>query len=169
MMGWRLLGGAFLVLAGWMIGNRASGRFDLHLEALRSFQGALLRIISGIRRSEELPEILMNMNRMIPGEAGAVLSQAGRQIGCGKEPDEAFWKSSLEKTEGLDEEDLRRLSIWFGQLGAGEKSLKEEQLSQIQDYLAEKGKRVQEEKTGCARLYRNLGVLLGLAAAIMLI
>lgn len=113
--------------------------------------------------------MLRNMKRTVSGAASCVLAQAGDKIASGAEPDEKFWKQNFEKIPGLDEEDLRRLSIWFGQLGTGEKSLKEEQLAELQEYLAEKGKRVQAEKTGCGRLYRNLGVLLGLAAAIMFI
>ncbi len=148
-----------------MAGQHAAGRFDVHLEMLQALQEVRLRLEEGLRRNEELPATLM---RMHPDSLGTVMADAGRQMEQ-KEPTEEFWLLIFKDLSGLDEEDRSRISGFLGEYAKGGRLLREAELTEMGHYLDRKVKRVQEEKSGCGRLYRNLGVMLGLAVAIMLI
>ena len=148
-----------------MAGQHAAGRFDVHLEMLQALQEVRLRLEEGLRRNEELPATLM---RMHPDSLGTVMADAGRQMEQ-KEPTEEFWLLIFKDLSGLDEEDRSRISEFLGEYAKGGRLLREAELTEMGHYLDRKVKRVQEEKSGCGRLYRNLGVMLGLAVAIMLI
>ncbi len=100
---------------------------------------------------------------------GSLLAEAGKSIEGGEAPDPAFWKKLLEKESTLDTEDRSNLVLWLSHLSAGDRRLREDQLLQMEEYLTEKEQRVQGEKERCGRLYRSLGFLIGLAAAIMLL
>lgn len=148
-----------------MAGQHAAGRFDVHLEMLQALQEVRLRLEEGLRRNEELPATLM---RMHSDSLGTVMADAGRQMEQ-KEPTEEFWLLIFKDLSGLDEEDRSRISGFLGEYAKGGRLLREAELTEMGHYLDRKVKRVQEEKSGCGRLYRNLGVMLGLAVAIMLI
>ena len=148
-----------------MAGQHAAGRFDVHLEMLQALQEVRLRLEEGLRRNEELPATLM---RMHPDSLGTVMADAGRQMEQ-KEPTEEFWLLIFKDLSGLDVEDRSRISGFLGEYAKGGRLLREAELTEMGHYLDRKVKRVQEEKSGCGRLYRNLGVMLGLAVAIMLI
>ncbi len=148
-----------------MAGQHAAGRVDVHLEMLQALQEVRLRLEEGLRRNEELPATLM---RMHPDSLGTVMADAGRQMEQ-KEPTEEFWLLIFKDLSGLDEEDRSRISGFLGEYAKGGRLLREAELTEMGHYLDRKVKRVQEEKSGCGRLYRNLGVMLGLAVAIMLI
>ena len=148
-----------------MAGQHAAGRFDVHLEMLQALQEVRVRLEEGLRRNEELPATLM---RMHPDSLGTVMADAGRQMEQ-KEPTEEFWLLIFKDLSGLDEEDRSRISGFLGEYAKGGRLLREAELTEMGHYLDRKVKRVQEEKSGCGRLYRNLGVMLGLAVAIMLI
>ena len=124
-----------------------------------------LRLEEGLRRNEELPATLMRMHQ---DSLGTVMADAGRQMEQ-KEPTEEFWLLIFKDLSGLDEEDRSRISGFLGEYAKGGRLLREAELTEMGHYLDRKVKRVQEEKSGCGRLYRNLGVMLGLAVAIMLI
>ena len=148
-----------------MAGQHAAGRFDVHLEMLQALQEVRLRLEEGLRRNEELPATLM---RMHPDSLGTVMADAGRQMEQ-KEPTEEFWLLIFKDLSGLDEEDRSRISGFLGEYAKGGRLLREAELTEMGHYLDRKVKRVQEEKSGCGRLYRNLGVMLGLAVGILLI
>ena len=148
-----------------MAGQHAAGRFDVHLEMLQALQEVRLQLEEGLRRNEELPATLM---RMHPDSLGSVMADAGRQMEQ-KDPTEEFWLLNFKDLSGLDEEDRSRISGFLGEYAKGGRLLREAELTEMGHYLDRKVKRVQEEKSGCGRLYRNLGVMLGLAVAIMLI
>lgn len=155
------------MLAGWMAGGWAVGRFDRKLMGLRAMQSAAYALSAGMRAQQEMPELLKSME--CQGKVGKVLAEAGEAIGKREEPDARFWKERLSRIGELDEEDVRQISVWFGQLFGGDRRLREAQITEIHRYLAEKIERVQQEKNGCGRLYRNLGVMLALSLAIMLV
>lgn len=165
MLLWRILAGALLTSAGWMAGQHAAGRFDIHLEMLQALQEIRLRLEEGLRRNEELPTTLMRMHQ---NPLGTVMADAGRQMEK-EEPTAEFWFLIFRNLSGLDEEDKSRISGFLAEYAKGGRLLREAELTEMGHYLDRKVKRVQEEKSGCGRLYRNLGVMLGLAAAIMLI
>ena len=148
-----------------MAGQHAVGQFEVHLETLRAWQEIRLRLEEGLRRNEELPTTLQ---RIQSDPLGTVMTAAGRQMEK-KEPTVEFWRLVFEDISGLDEEDRKRLSGFLADYAKGGRLLREAELTEMGHYLDRKVKRVQEEKSGCGKLYRNLGVMLGLAAAIMLI
>ena len=100
---------------------------------------------------------------------GRLLAEAGKSIETGEVPDPAFWKKLLEKESALDTEDRSNLVLWLSHLSVGDRRLREDQLLQMEEYLTEKEHRIQREKERCGKLYRSLGFLMGLAAAIMLL
>ena len=165
MLLWRILAGALLTGAGWMAGQHAANRFERRLETLRQMQEVRLRLGEGLRRNEELPETLKRMGRT---RAGEIMASCGRRMEK-EEPEGDFWQASFEALEDLDEEDRRRLCGWFSEYVRGDRQRRAAELAEMGEYLSGKVKQVQKEKRECGRLYRNLGVMLGLAAAIMLI
>ena len=158
-----------MVLTGFMAGSRAAGGFDRHLRMLRLLKNAAYRLQAGFRREEELPEMLQGLQTQGLDPIGSLLAEAGKSIAAGEVPDPAFWKKRLERESVLDTEDQSNLVLWLSHLSAGDRRLREDQLLQMEEYLTEKEHRVQEEKERCGRLYRSLGFLMGLAAAIMLL
>ena len=152
-----------------MTGSRAAGGFDRHLRMLRLLKNAAYRLRAGFRREEELPEMLQGLQTQELHPIGRLLAEAGKSIETGEVPDPAFWKKLLEKESALDTEDRSNLVLWLSHLSVGDRRLREDQLLQMEEYLTEKEHRIQREKERCGKLYRSLGFLMGLAAAIMLL
>ena len=153
-----------LVVAGWMMGQHFSAGFDKRLASCRSLQRGIHRLEAGLRTHQEFWQMITGME--LQGREGQALKLAGEKIRQGADPDQEFWYQVFDQ---WPQEDRSQFAAGFTQLARGDRMLREAQLAELQRYIAQRIETLQQEKSSCSRLYRNLGALLGTAAAIMVL
>jgi len=160
----------FLVFCiSFYIGNLISKRYSLRLTELKEFKNAINIIESKIKFTyEPLPDIFLQTSKMVSKNISQIFVQASNNMK--KDDAEEAWNNSVQlATTNLNEEDIENIISFGKMLG---KTDKEGQLSRIEltktfiDMQIEKAK-IEEQKN--AKMYKTLGVIVGLAFVIILI
>jgi len=151
------------------IGNLISKKYTLRLSELKDIKNALNIIENKIKFTyEPLPEIFMQTAKLVSKNISQIFVQASKNM---KEKNaEEAWDNSIElAVTNLNSEDIENIKSFGKMLG---KTDKEGQISRLEltktfiDMQIEKAK-ADEEKN--SKLYKTLGVVVGLAFVIILI
>lgn len=152
----------------FIIGNLISRNYTLRLKELKEIKNALNILESKIKFTyEPLPEMFNDISKMLSKNISQIFVQASKYM---KEIDaEDAWNQSIEiSNTNLNKEDEESIKNFGKMLG---KTDKEGQVSQLEltktfiEMQIEKAK-VEEEKN--AKLYKTLGMIIGLAFVIIL-
>ena len=169
----KIVNSCVIVLFSTLIGFEAARRYVMRTKELSALQGALSRLETEILHySSLLPEAMLRIGDSIGGGTGKVFSRTGNLL-AGKKNltvSEA-WNSSLNclKTESFfQREDLEILQRFGEQLGSSDKDgqVKYIRLTLMQLHEEEIKARAIREKY--ERMYKSLGLLGGIALAIIL-
>lgn len=160
----------FLVfLISFLVGNLISKKYILRVKELKDFKNALNIIESKIKFTyEPLPEIFVQTSKLLSKNISAIFVQASNNMKS-LNAEEAWNKSLEESSTNLYKEDIENIKNFGKMLG---KTDKEGQISQLEltktfiEMQIEKAK-VEEEKN--SKMYKTLGVIVGLAFVIILI
>lgn len=159
----------FVFLISFLIGNLISKKYILRVKELKDFKNALNIIESKIKFTyEPLPEIFIQTSKLLSKNISAMFVQASNNMKS-LNAEEAWNKSLEEASTNLYKEDIENIKNFGKMLG---KTDKEGQISQLEltktfiEMQIEKAK-VEEEKN--SKMYKTLGVIVGLAFVIILI
>lgn len=160
----------FLVfLISFLVGNLISKKYILRVKELKDFKNALNIIESKIKFTyEPLPEIFVQTSKLLSKNISAIFVQASNNMKS-LNAEEAWNKSLEESSTNLYKEDIENIKNFGKMLG---KTDKEGQISQLEltktfiEMQIEKAK-VEEEKN--SKMYKTLGVIVGLSFVIILI
>lgn len=162
--------GVFLVFSISMcIGNLISKKYTLRLKELKEIKNALNIIENKIKFTyEPLQDIFIQISKMISKNISQIFVQACNNMR--KSNAEEAWQISVQNAEtNLNKEDIECLKGFGKMLG---KTDKEGQISMINltkefiEIQIEKAK-IEEQKN--AKIYKTLGVIIGLTFVIILI
>lgn len=160
----------FLVfLISIYIGNLISKKYTLRLTELKDLKNALNIIESKIKFTyEPLQDIFIQTSKMVSNNISKIFVQACNNMKTDNA--EEAWNKSIQKvTTNLNNDDIENIKSFGKMLG---KTDKEGQLSRIEltktfiEMQIEKAK-IEEQKN--AKMYKTIGVILGLAFVIILI
>lgn len=160
----------FLVfLISFLVGNLISKKYILRVKELKDFKNALNIIESKIKFTyEPLPEIFIQTSKLLSKNISEIFVQASNNME-NLNAEESWDKSLEEVSTNLYKEDIENIKNFGKMLG---KTDKEGQISQLEltktfiEMQIEKAK-VEEEKN--SKMYKTLGVIVGLAFVIILI
>ena len=170
----KLINSCVIILFSTLIGFEAARRYVMRTKELSAIQGALSRLETEILHySSLLPEAMLRIGDSIGGGTGKLFSRVGKLLADKKNltVSEA-WSSSLNDLKPqlfLQGEDLDILYRFGEQLGSSDKEgqVKYIKLTLIQLHEEEIKARAVREKY--ERMYKSLGLLGGIALAIILL
>ena len=160
---------SFIFLSSSMIGILLSKKYSNRVKELQEFKNALNIFKTKIRFTcEPIPEIFTEISSSMSSNIGSIFKIAGNNmklITAGE-----AWNSALD-TEilNIDDEDrsiLKNLSKLLGKTDV------EGQISQIElttTFLNEQISKAEREKSKSEKMYRTLGVILGITIVIVLL
>lgn len=165
--------GLVIILGGGYLGMIYASRFDCRVRQLEAFRSALSQLEFDIRflslpLTEALDKVAESQNgavRKIFRETADGLSRKkGARVS-------ALWVGAIEKYRAqlcLTEQDLQAVNSFSHSLGSGdtESEIGNIRAAQMRLQVAEDAARAQAQKN--VRLYRGLGLLAGIFAAILL-
>ena len=151
------------------VGNLMSRRYTLRLKELKELKNALNIIENKIKFTyEPLQDIFIQTSKMVSNNISNIFVQASENMKI--QNAEEAWNNSLESVDtNLESEDIENIKNFGKMLG---KTDKEGQISRLEltktfiEMQIEKAK-LEEEKN--SKLYKTLGVVVGLAFVIILI
>ena len=169
----RILGGGLLALAA------AAGGYEAGLRARRRVAELRALVLAvGIVRSEvafavsPLPEALARASRAAGGEVGGLLALWSQALGRSGAGPEAAYRAALGRQEArlaLTPDDLLPLDELVQSLGRSDRDDQSLHLERAGRRLAALADRLEPEAERNARLMRALGLLGGVAAAILVL
>lgn len=160
---------SFIFLSCSIIGILISKKYVNRVNELREFKNALNLFKTKIRYTyEPLPEIFAEISESIESNISTVFKQASEKMTVCTAGE--AWDLALKiNTLNIDEEDrtvLKNLSKLLG------KTDLEGQLSQIEmtsDFLDKQIRKAENQKEKSERMYRTLGMIMGMVIVIILI
>jgi stage III sporulation protein AB len=177
----RLIAGLCLVIASYLLGQSLARRILTRLEDLYSFAHALTILSTEIGYSATpLPEALRRAGRTVGGHACEVFQAVSQHLeqttGAWAQATDATveraWAQALEHGEtrlGIPPEDLTFVAELGSTLGRSDRQDQVAQLGRASRQLDSLARRLAPECEKNARLSRTLGLLGGLAAAILVL
>jgi len=159
----------FIFLSCWLIGLLISKKYVNRVEELKEFKNSLNIFKTKIRYTyAPLPEIFTEIAGTIDSNISTVFKIAAQKMDiCSAEE---AWKLALNIKElNIEEEDrivLKNLSKLLG------KTDLEGQLNQIEmtsDFLDSQIKKAENQRAESEKMYRTLGMVIGMAIVIILI
>jgi len=160
---------SFIFLSSSMIGILLSKKYSNRVKELQEFQNALNIFKTKIRyTAEPIPEIFIEISSNMNSNIGSIFKAASNNMKLVTAGE--AWNLAL-NTEvlNIDDEDkniLKNLSKLLGKTDI------EGQISQIEltsTFLDEQISKAEREKNKSEKMYRTLGVILGVAIVIILI
>lgn len=119
-----------------------------------------------------LPDALRRAARVTGGEVAALLSDVAARLDRGREGPEAAWRLALEREGGrlsARPEDLEGMAELVASLGRSDRDDQTAHLRRAAARLTALAERLAPEADRTSRLVRSLGLLGGLAAAILVL
>jgi len=159
---------SFIFLSSSMIGILLSKKYSSRVKELQEFKNALNIFKTKIRFTcEPIPEIFTEISGSINSNIGSIFKMASNNMKLVTAGE--AWNSALDtEVLNIDDEDksiLKNLSKLLGKTDV------EGQISQIEltsTFLNEQISKAEREKNKSEKMYRTLGVILGLAIVIIL-
>lgn len=168
MLGIKIIIYTFIFLSCSFIGILISRRYVNRVNELKEFKNALNIFKTKIRYTyEPIPEIFMQISRSVNSNISNVFSQAASKmdiLAAGE-----AWNMALKMEDlSINDEDKNALNNLSKLLG---KTDLEGQLNQIEmtsDFLDEQIKKAEKEKNKNEKMYRTLGMILGMTIVVIL-
>lgn len=168
MLGIKIIIYTFIFLSCSFIGILISRKYVNRVNELKEFKNALNIFKTKIRYTyEPIPEIFMQISKSVNSNISDVFSQAANKmdiLAAGE-----AWNMALKMEDlSINEEDKNALNNLSKLLG---KTDLEGQLNQIEmtsDFLDEQIKKAEKEKNKNEKMYRTLGMILGMTIVVIL-
>ena len=168
MIGIKIIIYTFIFLSCSFIGILISRKYVNRVNELKEFKNALNIFKTKIRYTyEPIPEIFMQISKSVNPNISNVFSQAANKmeiLAAGE-----AWNIALKMEDlNINEEDKNALKNLSKLLG---KTDLEGQLNQIEmtsDFLDEQIKKAEKEKNKNEKMYRTLGMILGMTIVVIL-
>lgn len=153
-----------------LIGANASARLKLRRDVLAEFDAAIRRIAIGITHTNRpIAELLRGCGER---ETGALFAALADDVAYAQTPFDA-WGRRLEDgcaaLSCLMEQDAKALTVFFSVLGVSERSAQLENALMAQETLALLVAEAEAAYAGKGRVYRTMGLLLGVGVGILLL
>lgn len=169
----KLIAAVVVVLGGWYLGRYLSAEFGIHVRQLSGFQAALKQLEFNIRfMNLPLCDALRSTAETQRGVIGSILKEVadGLTRNRGSTVTDA-WDRAVQAQKGrlcLADEELGILSSFAEHLGAGdcESEVNNIRAACLKLKVAEEAAR--EEMNKNDKLYRSMGVLLGILVVIVM-
>lgn len=160
---------SFIFLSCSLIGILISKKYSNRVNELKEFKNALNIFKTKIRYTyEPIPEIFKEISKNVNSNVSSVFKSAAEKMEfC---PAGEAWNLALKLDNlNIDDEDRNALNNLSKLLG---KTDLEGQLSQIEmtsDFLDKQIRKAENQKEKSERMYRTLGMIIGMAIVIILI
>ena len=170
----KIVNSCVIVLTSTLIGFEAAKRYVMRARELRAFQSALSRLETEILHySSLLPEAMLQIGGSIGGGTGKVFIRTGNLLAGKKNYSVSeAWSSSLQCLKGelfLEKEDVEILRRFGEQLGSSDKDGQVKYIKLTLMQLHEDEEKAQVIREKYERMYKSLGLLGGIALAIILL
>lgn len=170
----KIINSCVIIIASALIGRELAKNYVNRTKALSTLQGALSRLETEIvHYSTRLPEAMIRIGEAVDGAAGRLFHLTGLLLmeKNGTTVSDA-WSSSIEQLKGLlslKREDLDILKRFGDQLGSSDKEgqVKFIKLTSLQLHEEELNARALRDKY--EKMYHSLGLLAGIALAVILL
>jgi stage III sporulation protein AB len=170
----KIINSCVIILFSTLIGLELAKKYIVRTRELSAIQGALSRLETEILHyASSLPEALVRIGKSVGGGTGKLFCLTGQTLLDKKKYTVAeTWSSSLEQlktTLCLEQEDIDILKRFGDQLGSSDKEgqVRFIRLTLLQLHEEEKKARAIREKYN--KMYQSLGLLGGIALAILLL
>ncbi len=170
----KIINSCIIILFSTFIGLELSKRYVARARELSVLQSAILRLETEILYyASNLPEALIRIGKSIRGNTGKLFLLTGQTLLDKKEFTVAeAWSSTLEhlKTDlCLQQEDMDILQRFADQLGSSDKEGQARFIKLTLSQLHEEEKKARAIREKYSKMYRSLGLLGGIALAILLL
>jgi len=168
------LGGAALLAAACAAGGfEGSARARRRVAEVRGLAAAVAVLQTEVAfAATPLPDALRRAGRAAGGEVGDLLVQAAALLGRGTDGAEAAWRDAVTAARGrlsLRPSDLDGMAELAASLGRSDREDQTRHLARAAARLQALAEGIEPEMERSARLMRSLGVLGGLAAAVLVL
>mgnify|MGYP000394787936 CR=1 FL=1 len=170
----KIISSAAIIASATALGVQYASRYGLRAKEIRAFQSALVQLESEILYYDTLlPDALMEIGALTEGEVGKFFTEAGRRLKSkrGQTIDDA-WRKALDHSRqnlNLTQEDYELILDFGGQLGLSDKEGLRKYFQLIQSRLKNQEAKAEEERNRYEKMAKSLGLLGGLAIAIILL
>lgn len=158
----------FIFLSSSLIGILISKKYTNRVNELKEFKNALNIFKTKIRYTyEPIPEIFIEISKNVSSNVSCVFSQAANRMNV-LTAGEA-WQISLKMEDlSIDDEDKNVLNNLSKLLGKTDLQGQLCTIEMTEDFLDEQIRKAEELKNKNEKLYRTLGMILGLTIVIIL-
>ena len=160
----------FLVFAiSFLIGNLISKKYILRVKELKEIKNAFNIIENKIKFTyEPLPEIFMQTSRIVSNNTATIFKEAANNMKT-LDAEEAWSKSLESSSTNLNAEDIENIKSFGKMLGKTDKEGQVSQLELTKTFMDIQIDKAKLEESKNAKMYKTLGVIIGLAFVIILI
>ena len=160
----------FLVfMVSFLLGNLISKKYILRVKELKEIKGAFNIIESKIKFTyEPLPEIFRQTAKIVSSNTAAIFMEASNNMkSLGAE--EAWYKSLESVSTNLNADDIENIKSFGKMLGKIDKEGQVSQLELSKSFIEMQIEKAKNDENKNAKMYKTLGVIIGLAFVIILI
>ncbi|MDO5555771.1 MAG: stage III sporulation protein AB [Clostridia bacterium] len=168
MLGMKIIIYSFIFLLSSLIGILISKKYINRVNELKEFKNALNIFKTKIRYTyEPIPEIFNEISNNVNSSISEVFKQAALKMNI-LTAGEAWGLALKMNTLNINEEDRTALNNLSKLLGKTDLQGQLNQIEMTSDFLEEQIKKAEKEKSKNEKLYRTLGMILGMAIVIIL-
>ena len=167
----KFIGGLFVCASSVLFGFSFACKDICRINELSSLKSALYMLKSEIDFSfAAIPEAFLNVSERTSGAIGKFFADCGRRLKEGEHILKEIWEDGIcgIKDSYLTSEDLAEFKRLGVVLGSQDKTPQLEIISIVISYIDEKTAELNKAAEKNKRLYRNLGIIGGLLAAIVM-
>ena len=160
----------FLVFAiSFLIGNLISKKYILRVKELKEIKNAFNIIENQIKFTyETLPEIFVQTSKIVSQNTSAIFKEAAHNMKTLSA--EEAWNQSVENAStNLNAEDIENIKSFGKMLGKTDKEGQVSQLELTKTFMDMQIEKAKLEESKNAKMYKTLGIIVGLAFVIILI
>lgn len=173
-MNWNIATSCVIICSSTLIGIEIAKKYVRRTNELRELQGALSRLETEILYyTTTLPEAMCAIGETIKGTTGRLFADTGRKLkNKSNITVSEAWNESLSQLNDnfyLNEEELAILRRFGDQLGSSDKESQAKYIRLTLLQLQQQETKAQEARNRYERMYKSLGLLGGIAIAIILL
>ena len=169
-----ILAATIIVTFSSILGSRLANRYSLRVLEIRLFQGALSELESEIIYFQSfLPDVFERLAQRDHGSLARFFYAMGEKLnGKSTYSVAQAWEASLFESKpflNIDQEEYEIISHFGRYLGMSDKEGHRRSFEMIQQKLRNQERKADEARIRYEKMYRSLGLLGGLALALMLL
>jgi len=159
----------FIFLVSILVGNLISKRYILRTEELKELKGILNIIKSKIQFTyEPLPEIFYEISNISNNNISKIFLVAAQKMKEKNAMD--AWNESIEETKtNLSNEDVKNIKSFGKTLGQTDKEGQISNIEVTESFIEMQISKARKEEEKNSKMYKTLGIIIGLAFVIILI